>query len=212
LYRRAGDDGPAAPDPAALSKLDRLRHYREQRSYEPLCQLLDELAQTDPLLSEDKDKKNRAGLGAELKALCEHPDTGVKVRAMSAYARWDPAGARAVCLAAVGSESYEERRRALELLTHWRDHAAARAAAALIGRPGVETNLARATLEQIGGAPAEEAAWGLLKREDQATRLTALEIIETVGGPHVEDEPVRRRAERAARAIEARLGVVSPAP
>ena len=43
--------------------------------------------------------KDRAALSAELKALCHHPLTYVKVRAMGAYARWDPEGAREVCLA-----------------------------------------------------------------------------------------------------------------
>jgi hypothetical protein len=223
LFRRSEADAAAPPtDLSSLSKLAQLRHYREQRSYEPLCQLLDVLAKTDPLLSEDK--KDRVELSAELRELCEHLDTGVKIRAMSAYARWDPDGARAVCLAAVRSESSDERRRALELLPHWRDSAAARAAQSLIGRSGVETNQAKAALEEIGGAPAEEAAWALLNRvDDTSTKLTALSVLEKVGGASTvadlrnyatasEDEPARRRALAAANAIEARLRTPAPAP
>ena len=110
------------------------------------------------------------------------------------------------------------RRRALELLPHWRDVGSARAAQALIGRPGtVETNQAKAALEEIGGAPAEEAAWMLLNHaEDQGTKLTALSILEKVGSAGLatdlrsyaktaDDQPVSKRAIAAAEVIEARF-------
>jgi hypothetical protein len=223
LFRKGEAEAAEAPDPATRSKLEQLRRYREQRSYDPLCKQLDLLAKTDPLLSQDKE--DRVELASELKGLCEHTDTGVKVAAMSAYARWDPDGARAVCLAAVRSQSSEVRKRALELLPHWRDHDAARAARSLIGRPGtVETNQAKAALEEIGGAPAERAAWELLNRaDDQATKLTALSILEKVASASSvarlrdyatasDDEPVRNRAFATAEAVEARIRAAIPPP
>jgi HEAT repeat protein len=88
----------------------------------------------------------------------------------------------------------------------------------------VETNQAKAALEEIGGAPAEEAAWALLNRvDDTPTKLTALSVLEKVGGASTvadlrnyatasEDEPARRRALAAANAIEARLRTPAPAP
>ncbi|QJW94751.1 hypothetical protein [Frigoriglobus tundricola] len=171
---------------------------------------------TDPLLSEDA--KDRAELAAELKSLCQHVDVGVKVRAMAAYARWDPDGARGVCLAAVRSASPEEREWALKLLPQWKDADSARAVQSLIGAPGrVETNRARAALELIGGPPAEQATIALFNRaDDQGTKLTALEILQRVGGrealswlrsnvPVMDDTAVRARALSAAEVIEARL-------
>src|SRR5207249_1478285 len=135
-------------------------YYRDRKAYDPLMGVLDVLSKSDPLLSADA--KDRAELAAELKGLCQHVDVGVRTRAMSAYVRWEPAGAREVCLAAVRSQSYDERKRALELLSQWRDDGSARAVQSLIGRPGtVETNEAKAALERIGGPPAEQAAWAL---------------------------------------------------
>ncbi len=215
------NDPPAPPNPAAMSKLEQLRASLEQRSYDELIKLLELLAKTDPLLSEDA--KDRAALSAELKALCQHQLTDVKVQAMAAYARWDPDNARAVCLAAVRSPTYEERRMALRLLPQWKDAESARAVQSLIGRPGtVETNQAKAALEEIGGAPAEQAAIALLNRaEDQATKLTALSVLEKVGGAETatslrtyalasDDPVVQKRAEAAAAAIEARVRAAAP--
>lgn len=213
---------PAQQDPTTMSKLEQLRAHREQRSYEALSKLLEILAKTDPLLSEDA--KDRSALTVELKGLCDHPDTGVKVRAMAAYARWDPVGARAVCLAAVRSPTADEREWALRLLPQWKDAESARAVQSLIGRPGtVETNRAKSALEEIGGVPAEQAAIALLNRaDDQGTKLTALSVLEKVGGsetaawlregyaPRTDDPAVRDRAVAAAEAIQAR--VRAPAP
>ena len=111
---------------------------------------------------------------------------------------------------------------ALQLLPQWKDAESARAVQSLIGRPGtVETNRAKAALEEIGGPPAEQAAIALLNRaDDQATRLTALSILEKVGGAEVsvllrsyasatDDPAVRTRALAAADAIDART---RPAP
>ena len=223
LVRRS-DPPVVQQDPATMPKLGQLRTYRDQRSYDALSKVLDVLAKTDPLLSEDA--KDRAELSAELKALCDHSDTGVKVRAMAAYARWDPTGARAVCLAAVRSPSADEREWALRLLPQWKDADSARAVQSLIGRPGtVETNRAKAALEEIGGAAAQDAAIALLNRaEDQSTKLTALSVLEKVGGAEtaswlrtvyavkVPDAGVRDRALAASDAIEARLRLPSPAP
>jgi hypothetical protein len=219
---RKSDAPVLQPDPATMSKLAQLRMYREARSYEALCRLLEVLAKTDPLLSEDKN--DRADLAAELKGLCDHPDTGVRIRAMAAYSRWDRDGARAVCLAAVRSRTAEEREWALRLLPQWKDAESARAVQSLIGRPGtVETNRAKAALEEIGGVAAEEAALTLLNRaEDQGTKLTALSVLEKVGGVQTadwlrtsyagaaDDQAVRERALVAAEVIKARLRLPPP--
>jgi hypothetical protein len=212
---------PVAPvDPESQSKLVQLRTYRDQRAYDSLIKLLGVLAKTDSLLSEDA--KDRAELAAELKALCRHPLTDVRVHAMAAYARWDPDNARAVCLAAVRSETQQEREMALQLLPQWKDAEVARAVQSLIGRPGAEASRARAALEEIGGAPAEQAAIALLNRaDDQATKLTALGILEKVGGAETaallrsyaqgtDDLALRTRALAVADAIDAR--VRKPAP
>jgi hypothetical protein len=216
LVRRNELPPPAAPaDPAAMSKLGQLRYYGERKDYDSLANLLDVLAKTDPLLSEDA--KDRAALSAELKALCQHPLTYVKVRAMGAYARWDPEGAREVCLAAVSSKTHAERQKALELLPQWKDEKTARAVQSLIGAPGTpETNQAKAALEEIGGPAAEQAAIVLLNRADnQLAKLTALSILAKVGGSRrasslrnyamaADDATVRAEALAAADAIEAR--------
>jgi hypothetical protein len=211
----------ATPDPATMSKLEQLRLYREQRSYDSLIKLLELLVKTDPLLSEDA--KDRTALSAELKSLCQHPLTDVKVHAMNAYARWDPDGARVVCLAAVRSPTQEERRMALKLLPQWKDHESALAVQSLIGRPGtVETNQAKAALEEIGGAPAEQAALALLHRaEDQLTKFSAFSILKKVGSADTaallrryalasDDQAVRTEAFAVAKAIEDRLQVPAP--
>lgn len=217
LVHRA-DPPVVQPDPATMSKLEQLRAYRDQRSYDALSKQLELLAKTDPLLSADA--KDRTELSAELRALCDHPDTGVKVRAMAAYARWDPAGARQVCLDAVRSPSADAREWALRLLPQWKDAESARAVQSLIDRPGTaETNRARAALEEIGGEPAQDAAIRLLNRADdnQSAKLIALSILEKVGSAETAtwlrmvyaaaaaDPAVRERALATADAIGARL-------
>lgn len=209
------------PRPEATSRLALLKQHREERSYDALLKLLDDLAKSDPYYSPDK--ADAPALSAELKALCDHHLTEVKVRAMAAYARWDPPAARIVCLAAVRSTSSEEREWALRLLPKWKDNEVARAVQGLIGRPGsAESNRAKAALEEIGGPPAEQAALALLNRaEDQSTKLTALVILEKVGGADVprvlrsyasaaDDLAVRNRALHTAEAIEARVKLPTP--
>ncbi len=221
LFSKPEPPDVAPPDVVTQSKLLQLRAYRERQAYDPLMKMLDILAKTDPLLSDDA--KDRAALSVELKGLCEHVDIEVKTRAMAAYARWDPDGARAVCLAAVRSPTEEERKKALDLLPQWKDAESARAVQSLIGRPGtVETNKAKAALEEIGGAPAEQAAIALYNRaDDQATKLTALSVLEKVGGADVlewlrasamasDDAAVRMRALAAVEAISARVKVPAP--
>jgi hypothetical protein len=213
----------ASTDPAAQSRLAQLRYFRDRQAYDSLGQLLETLSKSDPLLSEDA--KDRAELTAELKSLCQHIDIEVRRRAMRAYTRWDLDGARAVCLAAVRSSAPEEREEALMLLPQWKDADSARAVQSLIGRPGtVETNKAKAALEEIGGVPAEQAALALLNRsDDQATKLTALSILEKVAGEEVarslrayalaaDDAAVRDRALAAAEAIMTRLRAPTVAP
>src|SRR5579883_284075 len=222
LLKPGGDSPRTTPaDPATMSKLEQLRYYRERQAYNSLTNLLELLAKTDPLLSEDA--KDRTELATELRSLCQHTDTNVKVQAMAAYARWDPDNARAICLSAIRSGNYQEREKALQLLPQWKDAECARAVQSLIGRPGtVETNRAKAALEEIGGPPAEEAALALLNRvEDQATKLTALSILEKVGGADTAarlrtlaltaDPAVSEKALAVADAIDARLRLI-PAP
>jgi hypothetical protein len=192
-----------------------LRTYRDQQAYTSLLNLLDVLAKTDPLKSEDA--SDRAELSMELKALCQHPDAEVRARALAAYARWDPDNARAVCLSAIRSPTEEERLMALRLLPQWKDAETARAIQSLMIRPGTESLKAKAALEEIGGQPAELAARQLLTPTNhQAIRLQAIEILEKVGGAETaamlrsyasatDDQTVRAHALRAAESIEARL-------
>ena len=220
----AKNDQKAAPDPVAESKLAQLRTFRDQRAYDSLIKLLEILAKTDPIRSADA--SDRTELAAELKALCGHQLTDVRVAAMAALTQWDPdpnaASARAACLAAIRSPTQEERVRALRLLPRWKDPESARAVQSLIGRAGEETNQAKMSLREIGGAPAEQAALALLKRaDDQTTRLTAIGILEAVGGGEsaeelrtyamaTDDPVVRTRALAAVTVIEARVRKSSP--
>lgn len=220
----AKSEGPPPaepPRPEARTRLAQLKVYREARSYDALLKLLEDLAKSDPYHSADRD--DGPAVAAELKGLCDHQLTDVKVRAMAAYARWNPPAARAVCLAAVRSSSSEEREWALRLLPQWKDNEVARAVQGLIGRPGTsESNRAKAALEEIGGPPAEQAALVLLNRaEDQSTKLTALVVLEKVGGAETvrklrpyaaatDDPAVRNRALVTVDAIEARAKVPAP--
>jgi hypothetical protein len=210
------EPGPPAPSAAELEKrpkLDQIKAYRAQRSIDPLVRVLEDLAKTDPAFSEDA--KYRAELTPELRALCSDQHSDVRVAALAAYARWGGDEARGVCLRFVGSESQDERRAALRLLPRWKDPEVARAVAARIGRPSTETTLATEALLEIGGSAAEQAAIPLLRAEDQGTRLTAIDILEKVGGPDAaavltelgnsDDPAVRQRAAAKAQAIKARL-------
>lgn len=167
---------PPQPDITTQPKLVQLRYYRDQRSYEPLIRLLRALARTDPSYSDEA--KNRVELAAELKAMCGHKDSDVKVEAMAAFAAWGGDDARAMCLAATRSTSQEERLMALRLLPRWKDPEVARAIASRIGRPGTESTSAQEGLIEIGGLLAEQAAIPLLRdTNDQGVRLTAVEIV-----------------------------------
>jgi len=205
------------PDIAAQSKLDQLRYFREQRSYEALVVLLRTLARTDPGYSDEA--KNRIEIAAELKGLCDHRDADVKVEAMAAYANWGQDDARRVCLEATRSTNQEERLMALRLLPRWKDDRVAQAIASRIGRSGTETSVAQDALIELGGPLAERATIPLLQdSREQGVRLTAIEILghEKVGGPEAvarlievsktsADPGTRHPAEKKAAAIQARL-------
>jgi hypothetical protein len=170
--------------PGEGTKLEQLRSLRDRKAYDQLIELVRSLARTDEILSADA--RDREKLAAELRSLVNHPDTGVKVAALEAYARWGGPDARELCLAALG-RSEEEKLVALRLLPQWKDSetapAVAQAVAALIVRPGLVTNRAISALEEIGGPAAESAALSLLTRSDeQASRVIALNILEKVGG------------------------------
>ena len=172
-------------DPATMSKLEKLREYKNRNAYDKLIDLLQELKQTDSLKSVDA--KDAPELTKELRELCFHQDTGVKVAALAAYTQWGGEDARELCLKAIESPSQEERMMALQLLPRWKSTDAAfqvaRNVAALIGRPGTESARAEAALVEIGGVPAERAALAvLLRSEDRTTRLIALSILAKVGG------------------------------
>ena len=202
---------------AAQPKLVQLRVYRDQRAYGPLIALLRVLAKTDPTLSEDAWEK--PAIAAELKALCLNPpDTDVKVEALAAYALWGGDDARAVCLDAVRSPNQDERIMALRLLPQWKDDEVARAIAARIGRPNIESSRAREALERIGGSAAERAVIPLLRSDDQSLRLTGIDILghEKVGGPAAvtalkelaaatDDPATRQQAMTKAKTISDRL-------
>jgi HEAT repeat protein len=153
---------------------------------------------------------------AELRTLCDHPQSDVKVEALAAYARWGGEDARGLCLAASRSPGQEERMMALRLLPRWKDPEVARAVASRIGRPSYETTFARDALLEIGGPAAEQAAIPLLRSEEQNTRLTAIDILEKVGGADAvealkdlagttDDSATRQRATAKAQAIQTRL-------
>lgn len=170
-------------DPDNMSKLEKVREYKKQKAYDKLIDLLRDLTKTDALKSVDA--KDGPELAIELKSLCYHQDTGVKVAAMAAYTRWGGGEeARDICLTAIQSSSQEERLMAIQLLPQWKDSTVAQAVASLIGRPGTESNRAETALVEIGGVAAERAALGLLFRskEDRTIRLVALSLLERVGG------------------------------
>jgi hypothetical protein len=172
-------------DPEKMSKLEKVRDYKKQRAYDKLIDLLRDLTKTDAQKSVDA--QDGPELAIELKDLCYHPDTGVKVAAMAAYARWGGEDAREICLDATKSSSQEERMMAIQLLPQWKNTTEAQqvasAIASLIGRPGLESTRAEAALVEVGGVVAERAALGLLLRsEDQTTRFMVLSILDKVGG------------------------------
>jgi hypothetical protein len=208
-----------ATGPNEMSNLDKVREYKKQKEYDKLIDLLHDLANTDSLKSVDA--KDAHELAIELKSLCSHQDTGVKVAAMGAYTRWGGDDAREICLAAIQSTSQEERLMAIQLLPQWKgtDSAptVARAVAALIGRSGVESNRAEKALVEIGGVAAELAALGLLRRtDDQQVRLIALSILEKVGGEEAQtvlgayantslDQTLKTRTRETIETIRTRL-------
>jgi hypothetical protein len=175
-------------DPADMSKLEKVRDYLDHKAYKKLIDLLNDLAKTDTMKSVDAKEGDGPELANELKQLCSHPDTGVRVAAMGAYCRWGGGDdARILCLKAIESPSQEVRLKALELLPQWKNteaaHEVARAIAALIGRPGIESSNAVAALREIGGVPAERAALAvLLRADDLPSRLIALTTLGEVGG------------------------------
>jgi hypothetical protein len=180
---RPGPATAAAPDISTQPKAAQLRYYRDQRQYDSLIGLLQILKQPDAV--ESVEAKDRGELAAVLKDLCKHPDTGVKVEALAAFAAWGGEDARGLCLEASSSPSREERLTALRLLPRWKDQLVARRIAERIGRSGTETATAEEALIELGGPHAEEAAIALLWNEDQGVRLTAIAILgdARVGGP-----------------------------
>ena len=201
---------------ATRSKLAQLRHYRDQRQYDSLIGLLRTLARTDSMYSDAA--KDRVELSAELKALCQHTDSGVRIETLAAYATWGGPDARELCLDASRSQNRDERLMALQLLPRWKDEFVAGRIAELIGRAGTETSAAQDALVALGGPFAERAAIPLLRKDDQGIRLTAIEILgnERIGGMDAvaalkevartsPDPGTRQPAEAKAQQIQARL-------
>lgn len=205
-------------DPAEMSKLQKIREYEKRNAYDQLISLLQELKQTDSLKSVDA--KDGPELAKELRELCSHPDTGVRVAALAAYTQWGGEDARDLCLKAIASLSGEERTVALQLLPRWKGtdkaYEVARQVATLIGRPGKESRMAEEALVEIGGVPAERASLAVLRRSDDRTiRLVALSILAKVGGPESisalrsyadtsEDPEIKRTSLGTIDAIQAR--------
>jgi hypothetical protein len=214
-----GADNPQVVEPpvpiTSQPKINQLRYYRDQRQYDALIALLRTLARTDAMYSEEA--KNRVDISAELKSLCKHADSGVRMEALAAYATWGGAEAREYCLDASRAQSREERIKALQLLPRWKDDDVARRVAEMIGRAGPETSAAQDALITIGGSIAEKATIPLLRKDDQSVRLTAIEILanERVGGADAiaalkevirtsSDPGTRQRAEMQLKVIEER--------
>ena len=168
----------AGPDVAAQRKVAQLRHYRDNRGYAVLAKLLRELAASDPVYSAEA--KDRAELGAETKALCDHPDAEVRVEALAAFATWGTeAEAQQRCLAAVRTDNPELRMMALKLLPRWKTERVAGAIVARMQqRPGMEAAAAQKALVELGGPVAERATVPLLSDQyDQNVRLAAAEVL-----------------------------------
>ena len=177
---------PPPVDIATQSMLVKLRYYRDQRFYTALSEVLISLARTDPVRSVDA--TDRSQLSAEIKAIYNAKEMGVRVEALTAYASWavNDDDARSLCMGALLSESPEERSAALRLLPRWKANPeVARAIATLLGPDAKQTQMAMEALIAIGGSQAEEAVLPVLfrEREDQFTRLQAIEILGIVGGP-----------------------------
>lgn len=162
----------------------RLQAYKKDARLPALLELLEELAKTDQLLSDDA--KYRVELANELRQLCKHDDSGVRVRAIEAYSRWGGEDARDLALKFLNSPIQDEREVALRLLPRWKDPEVARAVAGHIGRAGGnETALAIKGLTEIGGPLAEDALIARLEADDQGTRLQVIKLLMQpgIGGP-----------------------------
>ena len=185
------------PDLSKQSKLVQLREYHEQRNYGPLVVVLRSLAGTDHDFS--KEAAQRTELAAELRKLCTHQLSEVKIEALPAYVRWslDDADSLKLCLAALRSSNPDERMMGIRLLPKWKDSPAASAVASAVasrlGRPSSETNAARDALIEIGGTAAEQAVIPVLEAEEQQTRSVAIDVLDKVGGPVAVDALLDQR-------------------
>ena len=211
-------------DLAGQPKYVRLQAYKKDARLPALLELLEELSKTDQLLSDDA--RYRAELANELKQLCRHEDSGVRVRALEAYARWGGDDARLLCLRFLESAIQDEREAALRLLPRWKDAEVARAIAGHIGRAGGnETALAIKGVQEIGGTLAEDALIARLEADDQGTRLQIIKLLTWpgIGGPAAraklrqlaenppptsrafDDKTTREEAAKAAASLAAQL-------
>ena len=163
--------------------MNQLRYYRDQRQYDLLIGVLRTLARTDSMYSDES--KNRVEIVADLKALCKHSDSGVRIEALPAYATWGGPDARELTMEASRSQNRDERRMALRVLPRWKDEDVARRMAEMItSRGDVESSDAADALITLGGPVAECAAIPLLRKDEQNIRLKAIEVLgdERVGG------------------------------
>ncbi len=179
----AGADAGAVEAPPEVNlaerrKVDQLRYHRDNRGYAALAKLLRELSRTDAGYSAEA--ADRDELRAETKALCDHPDSEVKVIALAAFAVWGaPDEALDRCLAAVRSDNPDARIMALRLLPNWKtDRVAAAVAGRVQQRPGLEATAAAKALVDIGGDVAERAAAPLLGEQyEQSVRIAAADVL-----------------------------------
>jgi hypothetical protein len=189
------DPPPAGPaEPPADTPLVRIAEAEQQRSMQPLVDVLGALADPAALLAPGAD---RPAVAAKLHALAADPRADVRTAALKAAVTWDPDAdeTRRAVLAALKSDRDGERRTALGLAGRWKDPAVAAAAAARLG-DRTEAEDAIAALRRIGGATAEAAVLPLLGAGDLAEEANVLEVLDAVGGPKAA-EAVAARAAKA---------------
>ena len=155
------------------------------------------------------------GVVAELGRLAADAEARpeIRVQALRTLAKWNPAEARGAALAMLARGDAPERRAALKLAGTWPDGEVAAAVATRLGTRS-EERLAREAIQEIG-RPAGPALVKLAASDDPTLALTALELVEAVGGPacaagldvlarDAGDSLVRAEAKRVAAVVRGR--------
>ena len=197
-----------------LSTADRLKAAAAQP--ESAVNYLIDLATTDT--RKGIDPAERPAVVAEVTRLTTPAGSdrpAVRSQALRTLTVWSAADARPAVLAALASPESMERKVALDLAARWPDREMAHAVAARLANRS-EGSLAREVLLQMNPPAAEAALLKLLKSDDPIVVLTAVDLLERVGGPAAvadltvlarseSNESLRDEATKAAGAITSRL-------